>query len=141
MKTANPNNYEKLAGRKDILENNIQIHNLAVSDQTRIIEFYLYNLPDIERDWIVSMKKHYSLIPFDKVEVKSTKLDHYLSEFDSISENMSIWIDVEGAAYEVLIGLGSYINQVGTIHVELEIRAMYYTQTVFSEVNNLLMDN
>ena len=48
---------------------------------------------------------------------------------------------MEGAAYEVIQGLGPIIKQLGVIHVELELVSLYKDLHMFKEVNDYLKNN
>lgn len=138
---ANPYNYKKLIENKEMTSKGIEVHNLAVSDKGGFLNFYIYNSPDIERDGIASLKKRINTTSVDEIRVKSTRLDEFLGRYISEPSNLAIWIDVEGAAFDVIKGLGSLIKKVGVIHVELEKEELYQNSTLQKDVNEFLVEN
>lgn len=74
-----------------------------------------------------------------EIEVNGTRLDQFL-EREEIEGIDLICMDAQGAAYEVLEGLGEYIHQVKYIITEIEAQAIYSGEKLFEEVDAYLLN-
>ena len=138
---ANPYNFKKLADAGHLDKENIELFNLAASDRNDLLNFFIYQSPKVKRDGIASLKRRKNLQPLEEVEVEAIMLQDFLENKGINPLKAAIWIDVEGAAYEVIQGLGPIIKQLGVIHVELELVSLYKDLHMFKEVNDYLKNN
>jgi FkbM family methyltransferase len=72
-----------------------------------------------------------------EVMVEATRLDTYCAQHGTTSIDL-LCMDVQGAALRVLKGLGSVLERVRYIIVEVEIRPLYYGQALYPEVHGYL---
>jgi FkbM family methyltransferase len=73
------------------------------------------------------------------VRVLTKRLDGILAARCAGSTNIALWIDAEGAAYEVLLGADGVLDRVSLIHVEVETAACIgATQKLHRDVAALL---
>ena len=77
----------------------------------------------------------------EEVEVETVKIEDFLTNNELVESNIAVWIDVEGAAYEVITGFGNLLNMVSVIHVELERVKLYEEDHLQIEVENFLIKN
>lgn len=85
------------------------------------------NYPDIVAEGLVQQK----------IEVPAIRLDKFLDENRLESVDL-LCMDVQGAAYEVLQSLGSYLSKVRYIIVELEMHSIYEGEILYQDVDRFL---
>ena len=74
------------------------------------------------------------------VSVPTTRLDAFLGSRIARGSRLALWIDVEGAAYQVIEGTAAIATQVQLLHVELETApCIGATQRLYPEVKALLL--
>ncbi|MEM9829416.1 MAG: FkbM family methyltransferase [Bacteroidota bacterium] len=138
---ANPYNYQKIKDSGVLESNHIEVFNFAVSDRTDFLKFYLYNTSDVQRDGIASLKKRDGVEAQEEVEVQSVRIEDFLAKNEVSISNIAVWIDVEGAAFEVITSFGDRINEVSVVHVELENEKLYQEYHLQQEVEAFLKKN
>lgn len=114
---ANPITYEQY---KDSLSH-INYINMAISDKEEEVPLYMVTTDDVWAPAAVSMKNRND--GFNEKQVSSIKantLDRFVKQ-NNISGNISLWIDVEGANKEVLLGSVETLRNVTSIYIEVEI--------------------
>jgi len=145
---ASPENYIKFLKNNQMLKNNcINVSNLAVSNKSGKCTFYMVDensdptalgnygnssllCPDIDRiPTLRTVKK--------EVEVDAIRIDDYLQKKERII-NVALWIDVEGAAWQVLKGMENIKDDVCLINVEVEKEAKWKNQKTLSDVTKLM---
>lgn len=72
-----------------------------------------------------------------EIKVKARRLDNVLKEHN-ISKIDLICMDVQGAALQVLQGLGEYLKDVKGIITELETEPIYHGQSLYKDVTEYL---
>ncbi len=75
----------------------------------------------------------------DRIQVPAIRLDRYCQE-QGIDRIDLLCVDVQGAAFQALAGLGEYIKKVRHVIVELEHRPIYQGQSLLPETDALLQD-
>jgi FkbM family methyltransferase len=137
---ANPYNFAAMKADPLLSRPNIALVQCAVSSKKGTADFCVvetdYNCPTANRG-LSSL-----LIPSDSlkeiVRVPSVRIDEFLMERPEISGKIGLWIDVEGAAYDVLAGMEGIFQRVAIIHVEVEKKAMFQGQKLAADVDSLL---
>jgi hypothetical protein len=71
------------------------------------------------------------------VEIEAVRLDKFVDSLSPVPESIALWIDVEGAAYEVLKGVSGIKNRIDLIHVEVETREYWQGQKLKGDVVTL----
>lgn len=74
------------------------------------------------------------------VTVDSVRLDTFVIARPETPKTIALWIDVEGAACEVLEGIEGIRKCVQLIHVEVETREFWLGQKLKIDVQNLMRD-
>lgn len=138
---ANPFNYEHYKSSiKDI-----NYLNLAISNTNETIRFYLQdkNLKDNSEIEKVRgnnsiLSRNDSTVSYTDVEVESVMLDSFIEENKLIDKKISLWIDVEGANKNVLVGFENYIENSLSILIEVEEKEYWKEQWLREDVCNFL---
>lgn len=113
---ASPAVYDKF---KNTISGFEYVH-LAMADYNGVISF------NIDTAWNPSEAGHNSIKDFnmswrvngDPVEVSCSTLDSYFNDLED--EKIALWLDVEGANKEVLLGATELLKKVQTIYIEVE---------------------
>lgn len=116
----------------------INIYCFLASDVNGELDFHNINFGDINRQGTSSVylyKRVY--ITNKKTKVEAKRIDAFLEE-ERISPNFSK-IDVEGYAYEVLVGFGERIHDFRALQVETEEKAFWEGQKIHSDVDRYLV--
>lgn len=76
----------------------------------------------------------------EEIEVDTVRLDEVIA--DSIAPNdwAALWIDVEGAAYEVLSSVAGAKHQISLLHIEVELVEFWCGQKLKNDVVKLAND-
>jgi FkbM family methyltransferase len=134
---ASPSNYEMMAAREDLRANRIEIFPYAVCGRNGRATFYviddqadkdtmrqLHHIPqseDVEKilRGSSSLLSHEGPTPIKQnVEVETRRIDDFiLGQYPSM-KRIGLWIDVEGAEYDVLEGMAKIQDRVVALHVE-----------------------
>jgi FkbM family methyltransferase len=87
---------------------------------------------------IASLKKGVAVVEAEEVVVESTTLDQVCADTEWLAP-CGLWIDVEGAASEVLIGAHASLSRnVQLIFMEVERRAAWHDQWLLADVRDYL---
>ena len=73
-----------------------------------------------------------------QTEVPAVRLETFVLGSHPIPATIALWIDAEGAAFEVLSGIERIRDRVQVVHVEVEEREVWYGQKVKGEVVGLM---
>jgi FkbM family methyltransferase len=76
----------------------------------------------------------------DEVVVNCHRLDTVMAKYNIPMVDI-IWMDLQGAELLALKGLGTHLNDVQYIHVEVSHRAIYTGQVVFNELHPFILQN
>jgi hypothetical protein len=75
----------------------------------------------------------------ETVPVRAVRLDSFLTDvLTSSTSTIALWIDVEGAGYEVLEGMDGIRDRVCLVHVEVETRAFWQGQRLWPDVEAMM---
>lgn len=139
---ASPRNYENA---KNSLSD-IEYLNMAVSNYDGEIDINVgISTPsgtgpvNVGADSILSRVDDASVI-YEKNKVISTKLDTFIKNKKWGKKSNALWIDVEGATLDVLLGAENTLNNTKIIFIEMEQATFWENQALVAEVNNFLCD-
>lgn len=136
---ANPYNAQAIRNNKIVSDAGIQLNELAISDKEGEITFNI-QVDNVETDsWqkgASSILKRKEDESGNNVSVKTSRLDKVLDV--KIDNEIFLWIDVEGAAFEVLKGASNIIENILLAHVEVETREIWKGQHVRKDVDELM---
>jgi hypothetical protein len=71
-------------------------------------------------------------------QVEAIRLDTFVAARSDLQAPFAVWVDVEGAAYEVLGGMEAIRSQVLFLHVEVETRQFWDGQHLKADVETLM---
>ena len=71
-------------------------------------------------------------------DVDAVRLDTFVTARDDLGAPIALWVDVEGASYEVLQGIEAIRTRVLVIHCEVETRPFWVGQHLKADVEALL---
>ena len=140
---ANPENYERMAADPALRERSIQAVPFAVSDANGAAQFFLvgadYSGPNVPRGMSSLYRRTDPFAPVRVAQVKTVRLDSFLANERTTHTRVALWIDTEGAAYEVIAGMQGALQQVQLLHVEVETAPLIGAeQKLYSDVKSLL---
>jgi len=121
---ANPNNFSSMSSDSRLLDAGIKVIHQAVADQDGEVAFYVAQPKDSNTDWrrgtssLLQRQEVQSDIKEELVKVSATTLNTFIQK--SSIERCALWIDVEGAAFQVLAGASLVTTQILIGHVEVE---------------------
>lgn len=73
-----------------------------------------------------------------QIEVQAVRIDTFVQEIGYYPKSIALWIDVEGAAYEVLDGIEKIVERVCLVHVEVETKAVWPGQKLEPDIVELM---
>lgn len=114
----------------------IEFHNLAVSDCNGTREFGVPKYKGKLAEKMGSLHKDTQAHDIEWVEMECVRADSILA--DSLGLSNVLWVDVEGAALEVLTGARELLPYTQLIYVEIETRQRWENQRVASHLFELL---
>jgi len=140
----NPTNFRLMETDARLKARNIRLVAAAAADQCGAADFFLVDADYVRHDARRGMSSLYrrtdGLSTSDgAVSVPTARLDAFLGSRCAPDSCLALWIDVEGAAYQVIEGTAGIAQQAQLIHVEVEtVPCIAATQRLYPEVKALL---
>jgi FkbM family methyltransferase len=139
----NPLNFRLMQANRAFQERNIQLVPLAATNYDGQAEFFLveaeYSQLDPRRGMSSLFRRSDEWAPAAVVQVRTTRLDTFLADKCLADARLALWIDTEGAAYEVIEGLSGVADHVHLLHVEVETSPCIGSdQKLYPQVKSLL---
>lgn len=136
---ANPYVFEQY--EKELTAIGIKYFNVAISENTGRITL---NIPISRGEKSIEVTNPISSIykrdqpgfMYRSVEVESMRVDEVINEGD----RLAIWVDVEGAQYEVLKSFGDILKDVELIYIEIEVMNVWESKHQKNDILKLLSD-
>ena len=120
----NPRNFALMQADARLQQGAIELLPWAVSNHDGDAQFFLVDADYAQRDPRRGMSSLYcrsgEWAAHAQLRVPTTRLDSFLGPRCAPGARLALWIDAEGAAYEVLEGLGAAAAQLRLLHVEVE---------------------
>jgi FkbM family methyltransferase len=121
----NPRNFRLMEARGEFFQGrNISVVPLAASNHDGVADLFIvaagYSQSDPRRGMSSLYRRCGEWAPANIVPVETTRLDSFLDARCPAEARLALWIDAEGAAYEVIEGLGERAGHVQLVHVEVE---------------------
>ena len=139
-----PNNIESIKQDENVKKDKIEVQHKVAWNSNGKQTFYVENLSaekganDV-RYGISSTRARTGNSLGNKIfEVESTRLDTFIQGLENVPESIALWIDVEGAAYEVLEGIAGVRDKIQLIHVEVETQEFWKGQRLKADVEDLM---
>lgn len=136
---ANPYNYDMF--KEGIQSSGIRYHNLAISDYTGTSNFYVQIsnrgriLPKTKKNNSL-MERNEKGVHYEQVEVRVDTIDNLLTPRDT--QNIAMWIDVEGVGYEALVGAEKTLEKTALIKIEVESKQFWKSQVTDKKIISFL---
>lgn len=136
---ANPHVFDKY---KDILHSfNIEYINKAISQKSGEILFSIpltLNNRKLKIDNAISSiyKRHYDGFTYETIKVESQQLDSL--SFQNY-QHIVLWIDVEGAQFDVLVSAEKLWSNIDAVYIEVEKEGVWKNQVLDYEIKEYLI--
>ena len=132
---ANPYNYAKMQGNQRLAQLNIEVRNLLVSNKAEKGKFYISRgavagMNSGNMGTSSSMKPVNAADIAEEIEVDTTRLDEIIKSESLPDDWVAMWIDVEGAGYEVLSSVIGAKQQIALLHIEVELAEFWVGQKI-----------
>jgi FkbM family methyltransferase len=138
---ANHYNFDRMAADARLQDARVELFSCAISGADGEARFHI---SDVDYSDERANRGTSSLLSGGNVEVKETaivqtrRLDRFVLEKYPDAKVIGLWIDVEGAEYEVLSGIGGIKERIAVIHVETAITPFREGQRTTNELTDLL---
>ena len=142
----NPCNLDRLARNPAVAAADIEVAPILVWNADGPRPFWVERLGDagdagdIRRGISSTRPRNVDSLGSQATMVDAVRLDRYVERLTPAPRQVALWIDVEGAACEVLEGLTGIVEKVALVHVEVETREFWQGQRLKPAVEALARD-
>lgn len=133
---ANPNNFKEIIKDPDVFKYNIRVHNTAITNNDEEVSFNVIDSGAVRNRGSSSLLNKPSFSS-KKIMIRGSRLDSFLNTNYQKSECLALWIDVEGAGYQVLQGIEGIKDKIAFFQIEVEENQIWQGQRTKSEVVEL----
>lgn len=139
---ANPVNFQAIAGRNEIARQRIMLVNKAAWRENGSLAFLIEKTGGVtgEEEHLRGISSTRPRRNPDEskghvpVSVEAVRLDTHIASIMPPPARVALWIDVEGASYEVLEGARGLGERLAFLHLEVETREFWQGQKLKPEV-------
>lgn len=135
---ANPHNFARMLSDERLLRADIEIRELCISSEP-IVSFYV-SRESLEgkgnRGMSSTLKSLSAESQADEIKLAAHRLDQIIPSSAS-DQSVALWIDVEGAAFDVLMSATGAAKKIAFVHVEVELIESWMGQRLKSDVMDL----
>jgi FkbM family methyltransferase len=141
---ANPVNFDVLARDASLAAAGIELFNYAAWNRDEVVTFNVVDATARDAQWRTMISSIRERTPDNSfasrpVPVRAVRLDSFLTDkLTGPASTIALWIDVEGAGYEVLEGIDGIRDRVCLVHVEVETRAFWQGQRLWPDIDELM---
>ena len=143
----NPRNFALMVADDTLQRAGIRVLPVAASDRRSEAPFFVIDADyAVERDFarrgMSSLHRRSDRWPLaETVRVRTVRLDSLLVDNGCAGENIGLWIDTEGMAFEAISGASDVLDRTQMLHVEVEtVPCIGANQRLFPDVERLLID-
>jgi FkbM family methyltransferase len=139
----NPDNIASLRQDERLRKDRIDLQGSLVGSRNGKQKFFIENLSegeeteDVRRGISSTRIRTRNSLGSAAIEIDAVRLDTFIRSLDIVPDSVALWIDVEGAAYEVLEGIEKVCDRIKLIHVEVETEAFWEGQRLKADVEDL----
>jgi FkbM family methyltransferase len=136
---ANPYNYQRMSEDINLKKAQITISSQLISNE-RNRKFYIStdSVSNFGNKGTSStLKPVGSSDIYEEITLESSSIDEVIRENNSPNQSAALWIDVEGAAYDVLNSALTSKNQILLLHIEVELVEKWVGQKLKNNVIEL----
>ena len=143
---ASPMNAQSLASNSAIAAAEIDVFHVAAWSDDGDVTFNVIDPKSgIAHGWYEKISSIRSRLDpsFDshQVTVKAVRLDSFVADMNhSTPSSIALWIDVEGAGYDVLEGISGIRDAVSVIHIEVETTQFWEGQSLWVDILALMKE-
>lgn len=139
---ANPVLYKKMLANQNLIDGKIEMLPYAVSNKNGTAHFHVpdlnYDDKDVKNPGMGSLLVHENLKIREAVEVQTRRIDGFILSQHPGARNVALWIDAEGAEFDVLEGMDGIKDRVVAVHVETARAPMRVGQKVYADLEKLM---
>jgi FkbM family methyltransferase len=139
---ANPYNYEKF--RDAALQDGVNYHHLALGPHDGEVTFNIGRrlndtaLPPVTGSNSILTKQGDR--DYEAVTVEMIAVDNFAARHGLTGKSSAVWVDTEGFAYQVLLGMRQTLRSSSCVFVEVEDRQLWQEQKTAVDVRKFLFD-
>ena len=138
---ANPKNVEIMKRKGILAKKGVNIRHNVVWNKNEMVSFFVEKALD-DSDWrrgISSTRKRgEGSLGRVEISVPGVRLDSFVNNLRSVPSKIALWIDVEGAAYEVVSGFSEVRDFVKIVHLEAETKEFWLGQKLAPDIERLM---
>lgn len=135
---ANTENYRAMCADAELQKLGVRVVQRLVSNLEGNRSFFvqrpIHATTGFNRGTSSAMRSSGQDMETEEVHLDAVRIDSFFTQEYPGMKSTAIWIDVEGYAYEVLLGIRDVQDRVNLIHVEVETREIWPEQKVESDV-------
>jgi FkbM family methyltransferase len=138
---ANPENVQMMKRKGLLYKKGINIRHNIVWNKNEKVPFFVEKAlgdSDWRRGISSTRKRGGGSLGWAEISVPGVRLDSFVNSLRSIPSKIALWIDVEGAAHEVVSGFSGIRNKVKIVHLEAEAKEFWHGQKLQSDVEKLM---
>ncbi|HTD65132.1 MAG TPA: FkbM family methyltransferase [Candidatus Limnocylindria bacterium] len=138
---ANPINFEMMQANPNLKDNRIELFPYAISNQRGTAGFHITDVDYADSE---ANRGTSSLLVAEgqkikkTVDVETVRIDEFISSKNPSVERIGLWIDVEGAEYAVLEGIGAIRDRIVAISVETTNEPRWEGQKPLRDLDRLM---
>ena len=137
---ANPHVYSRKKAKIEAA--GVRCHHMAIGDAVRPVEFLVRTREggdDLSpKKGSNSLRLRSFAAEYERVDVPMVTVDHFAQEGDLLGRPCAMWIDLEGCAWEALIGAEAMLSTTMALMVEVEDAEIWVGQRLAGDVDQLL---
>jgi FkbM family methyltransferase len=133
---ASPSNYQLILSR-NLERFNIKVFPYAISNAKGIATFYVEDQEAYPGAMGASSLLGNSCTK-EVIQVETRRIDDFLLEYAPEVQRIALWIDVEGAEYQVLEGISKIKDRVLLVHTETTITPLRNNQKSLSQLREIM---
>ena len=137
----NPRNIAVIEDEQQKRHSRIMLETYAIGNENSTVSFYTRNPRESDNFGASSILKfsetdHDTQFDTTRIEVPLRRLDTL--ELLAPYTHLALWIDVEGAGYQVLEGIAAIAQKVQLVHIEVETRQLFEGQRLANDIITLM---
>jgi FkbM family methyltransferase len=133
---ANPTNFRLIKSNSDIQKYNVKVHNLAVQNIDDEVSFHIIDSEVVNNRGSSSLLNKPNF-PSEIIKASGIRLDSFVKANFKSPVSLALWIDVEGAGYQVLEGIDSVKDQIAFFQIEVEENQIWEGQRTKNDIVSL----
>jgi FkbM family methyltransferase len=135
---ANPDNYHAMCTDNELQRLGIRVVQRLVSsfegNRSFFVQRPVHATEQFNRGTSSALRSNDQNMETEEVILDAVRIDSFLTQEYPGMKSTAMWIDVEGHAHEVLLGIRDVQHRVDLIHVEVETKEIWSGQKVESDV-------